>query len=120
MGKYNELLAYKLSYALAKEVFLITKGFPKEELFGLSDQIRRSSRSVCVNIVEAYRKRIYPKHFVMKLSDADGECSETIVWIDMAFDFGYIHAEIHDHLLEEYERVGRIIGTMMKSPAKFR
>jgi four helix bundle protein len=79
MGNYEELIAFQISYDLAKKVFIISKGFPKEELFGLTDQLRRSSRSVCLNIVEAYRKRLSPKHFIAKLSDSDGECSETIV-----------------------------------------
>ena len=119
MGKFEDLLAFQLSYELAKEVFMISKGFPKNEMFGLTDQLRRSSRSVCVNIVEAYRKKIYPKHFIMKLTDADGECSETLVWIKMAHDFGYLEDSKFQHLYTEYERVGRILGAMMKSPAKF-
>jgi four helix bundle protein len=120
MGKYEDLLAFQLSYELAKRIFLASKGFPKEELFGLTDQIRRSSRSVSVNIVEAYRKRLYPKHFLSKLSDADGECSETMVWLKMAYDFGYLDQGTYLELKEEYERVGRLIGFMMKNPQKFR
>jgi four helix bundle protein len=120
MGKYEDLLAFQLSYDLAKRIFLISKGFLKEELFGLTDQIRRSSRSVSVNIVEAYRKRIYAKHFISKLSDADGECSETIVWLKMACDFSYLDRESYDQMLEGYERVGKLIGFMMKNPEKFR
>ena len=119
MGKFEELLAFQVSYELAKKVFIISKGFPKEELFGLTDQIRRSSRSVSVNIVEAYRKRRYPKHFISKLSDADGECSETMVWLMMAKDFGYLDDNAFHELYMEYERVGRLIGHMMKNPQKF-
>ena len=119
MGKYEDLLAFQLSYDLAKRIFLISKGFPKEELFGLTNQIRRSSRSVCVNIVEAYRKRIYPKHFISKLSDADGECSETLVWLKMTYDFAYLDQENYNFLREGYERVGRLIGAMIKNPDKF-
>ncbi|MCK9401080.1 MAG: four helix bundle protein [Bacteroidales bacterium] len=120
MGKYEELLAFQISYGLAKKVFINSKGFPKEEIYSLTDQLRRSSRSICVNIVEAYRKRIYPKHFISKLSDADGECSETLVWLKMAYDFNYLDKNTFNELNEEYERVGRIIGSMMKNPEKFR
>jgi four helix bundle protein len=119
MGKYEELLAFQISYSLAKKVYVISKGFPNEELYGLTDQVRRSSRSVCVNIVEAYRKRLYPKSFISKLSDADGECSETLVWLKMAVDFNYLDTNSFNELNEEYERVGRLIGSMMKHPEKF-
>jgi len=119
MGKYEDLLAFQISYALAKKVFIISKTFPQEERYALTDQLRRSSRSVCVNIVEAYRKRSYPKHFISKLSDADGECSETMVWLLMAFDFNYLDNNTYSDLKEDCERIGRIIGTMMKYPGKF-
>ncbi len=118
MGKYEELLAFQISYKLAKRVFILSKAFPKEELFGLTDQIRRSSRSISVNIVEAYRKRIYVKHFISKLSDADGECSETMVWLKMAHDFNYLDSQTYTELIEGYERVGRLMGAMMKNPEK--
>ena len=119
MGNFEELLAFQISYGLAKKVFIISKGFPKEELFGLTDQIRRSSRSVSVNIVEAYRKRRYAKHFISKLSDADGECSETLVWLKMAKDFGYLDEITFLELYQEFERVGKLLGAMMKNPEKF-
>jgi four helix bundle protein len=119
MGKFEDLLAFQISYALAKKVYIISKSFPKEERFGLTDQVRRSSRSVCVNIVEAYRKRGYPKHFISKLSDADGECSETRVWLQMAFDFNYLDNNTFSDLKEDCERIGRIIGSMIKNPKKF-
>ena len=119
MGKFEELQAFQISYALAKRVYLVSKEFPKEELYSLTDQLRRSSRSVCVNIVEGYRKRLHPKHFITKLSDADGECSETQVWLRMARDFNYLDDNTYDELYEECEKVGRIIGYMMKHPEKF-
>ncbi|MCK4716798.1 MAG: four helix bundle protein, partial [Candidatus Marinimicrobia bacterium] len=72
-GSFKELKVYQMAYELAMEIFQISKNFPKEELYSLTDQIRRSSRSVCSNIAEAYRKRIYPKHFVSKITDADSE-----------------------------------------------
>ena len=82
---FKELIAYKKGFELAMEIFEISKAFPKEEKYSLTDQIRRSSRSVCSNIGEAYRKRQkYPKHFVSKLSDADSENNETAVWSDFS------------------------------------
>jgi len=83
MGTYYDLKIFNLSYDLSKRIYLISKQFPKDEIFGLTSQIRRSSRSVSVNIVEAYRKKIYPNHFRSKVSDADAECSETIIWLEM-------------------------------------
>jgi four helix bundle protein len=79
---FKSLKVYQMAYELAMKIFTITKGFPKEEVYSLTDQMRRSSRSVCTNIAEAYRKRIYPKHFSSKITDADGEASETLVWLD--------------------------------------
>jgi four helix bundle protein len=119
MGTYQELDIYKLSYQLAIRISQITKSFPKEEIFGMTSQINRSSRSVCVNIVEAYRKRMYPKHFLSKLSDADGECSETIIWLNMSHDLKYITNEEYTELIEGFERVGSMIGKMMQHPEKF-
>jgi len=101
------------------ENFQISKNFPKEELYSLIDQIRRSSRSVCSNIAEAYRKRIYPKHFVSKITDADSEASETMVWIDFSKDYKYISKDIHNSLLEKYSKVGKMLGGMEKHPGKF-
>lgn len=83
-----------------------------------TDQIRRSSRSVCSNIAEAYRKRIYPKHFVSKISDADSEASETLVWIDFSKDYKYISDDICNSLTERYSEVGKMLGGMEKYPEK--
>lgn len=88
-------------------------------LTGQADQIRRSSRSVCSNIAEAYRKRIYPKHFVSKISDADSEASETLVWIDFSKDCKYISDNIYNSLTERYSEVGKMLGGMEKYPEKF-
>ena len=116
---FKSLKVYMLAYKLAMEIYNLTKSFPKEETYSLSDQIRRLSRSVCANITEGYRKRKYPKHFSSKMTDADGECSETMVWLDFARDCGYIslekHKELHDHYLE----VGRMLGGMALHPEKF-
>lgn len=116
---FKSLKVYQMAYERAMKIFKLTKDFPKEELYSLSDQIRRSSRSVCTNIAEAYRKRIYPKHFSSKITDADGEASETTVWIDFSLDCGYIEQEIHDELIAKYNEVGRMLGGMAENPQKF-
>ena len=116
---FKSLKVYMLAYNLAMEIYNLTKSFPKEETYSLSDQIRRSLRSVCANITEGYRKRKYPKHISSKMTDADGECSETMVWLDFARDCKYLtlekHIELHDHYLE----VGRMLGSMALNPEKF-
>lgn len=116
---FRDLKVYQLAYKQCKEVFEISKSFPKEEIYSLTDQIRRSSRSVCVNIGEGYRKRKYPKHFSSKMTDADGECTETHIWLDIAFDCNYINKENHDGLIKDYEDVGRMLGSMADNPEKF-
>lgn len=118
-GSFTELKVYKLAYSLAMEIFQSTKTFPKEEKYALSDQIRRSSRSVCANIAEAYRKRRYPKHFTSKITDSDGEASETVVWINFSFDCGYINIEQKENLLKRYNEVGKMLGGMANNPQKF-
>lgn len=120
MGTYENLDIFKLSYDMALEVFRATRGFPREEIFGLTSQINRSSRSVCVNIVEAYRKRQYPRHFLSKLSDADGECSETIIWLKMCRDMNYLTDQKCSDLEDGFHRIGQMIGKMMQHPEKFR
>ncbi len=116
---FTELKVYKLAYSLSMEIFQLSKGFPKEETYSLTDQIRRSSRSVCSNIAEGYRKRLYPKHFTSKMSDADGECAETIVHLSFAKDCGYLPEEKYNYLLKGYEEVGRMLGSMIANPEKF-
>jgi four helix bundle protein len=119
MGTFDDLIVFNLSYDLAKRIFIVSKKFPKEELFALTNQIRRSSRSVCANIVEAYRKKIYPKHFRTKISDADGECSETIIWLRFAKDFEYLDETVYKELTNDYLKVGRMLGSMVRNPEKF-
>ena len=116
---YKDLIVYKKAYAAAMEIFRETKKFPKEELYSLTDQIRRSSRSVCANMAEGYRKRIYPKHFISKMSDSDGECAETMVHLDFAKDCGYMSEQLHKTIIDEYIQIGKILGSMMNSPEKF-
>jgi len=118
-GSFKDLKVYQLAYELAMEIFHVSKSFPKEEKYSLTDQIRRASRSVCSNISEGYRKRRYPKHFTSKMTDSDGEASETTVWLDFAKDCGYINQEIHHSLIKRYEEVGKMLGSMANHPEKF-
>lgn len=117
--RFQELLAYQKSFHLAMRIFEITKTFPKEEIYSLTDQIRRSSRSVSANIAEAYRKRIYPKNFHSKLTDCDAENSETQVWLEFSLKCNYISEELFDELIRESDEVGRIINYMILNPQKF-
>jgi four helix bundle protein len=116
---FKNLKVYQLAYQLAMEIFEVSKKFPKEEVYSLTNQIRRSSRSICANIAEAYRKRRYPKSFTSKISDADGETSETIVWVDFAQSCSYIDAETHNSLINSYIEIGRMLGSMGDNPERF-
>jgi len=116
---HRDLKVYQLAYKLAMDIFNASKSFPKEEKYSLTDQIRRSSRSVAANITEGFRKRQYPKMFVSKLADADGEAAETQVWLDFARDCEYLSPKLHAELIKSYEEVGRMLGTMMSMPEKF-
>ena len=116
---YKDLLAYKKSFALAMMIFEESKKFPKEEKYSLIDQIRRSSRSVTVTITESYRKRIYPKNFLSKLTDAEAENSETQVWLDFAISCGYLEESIYKELTNLNDEIGKLIYYMIKNPDKF-
>lgn len=116
---FTSLLAFKKSFQLAMRIFEISKSFPIEEKYSLTDQIRRASRSVPANIAEAYRKRAYPKHFISKLSDSDAENSETFTWLLFANKCNYINSEIFQELSNEIEEVGKLIHFMMNNPSKF-
>lgn len=116
---HRDLKVYQLAYKLAMDIFNASKSFPKEEKYSLTDQIRRSSRSVAANIAEGFRKRQYPKMFVSKLADADGEATETQVWLDFARDCEYMSPQTHAELVKGYEEVGKMLGTMMSMPEKF-
>ena len=98
MKKFKELKAFELSYSLAMELFELSKTFPEEEKYSLCIQLRRSSRAIAACIAEAYSKRRYRRHFISKLTDADMECGETVVWIDFAFNCSYISEEQHTTL----------------------
>ncbi|MCB0102350.1 MAG: four helix bundle protein [Anaerolineales bacterium] len=116
---HRDLKVYQLAYKLAMDIFNLSKSFPKEEKYSLTDQIRRSSRSVTANIAEGFRKRQYPKMFVSKLADADGEATETQVWLDFGKDCEYLNPEKHKELIKGYEEVGKMLGAMMSMPEKF-
>lgn len=116
---FKDLIAYKKAFRLAMDIFEISKLFPKEEKYSLTDQIRRSSRSTCANIAESYRKRIYPKYFISKLTDSDGENSETVVWLEFALACKYINKETFNSLYSETEEIGKLLNYMMNHPDKF-
>ena len=115
----KELIVYKKSYELAMRIFEISKSFPNEETFALTSQIRRSSRSVPMNLREAGSKRRYEAHFVNKLTDCDGESNETDTSLDFALDCGYIDSTAHKELSEMNTEVGKMIGAMIQRPDSF-
>jgi four helix bundle protein len=115
----KELEVYKQAYALAMRVFEVSKAFPDNERYALTGQIRRSSRSVCMNLREAWSKRRYEAHFVSKLTDCDGEASETDTSLDFARDCGYINAAEHQKLADANRSIGRMLGSMIKNPTPF-
>ena len=117
--RFQDLLAYKKGFELAMKVFQISKSFPKEETYSLTDQIRRSSRSVTITIAEAYRKREYPKYFHSKLTDADAENSETQGWLEYVLACDYISNEKFIELTNFSIEIGKLINYMMLSPEKF-
>jgi four helix bundle protein len=101
------------------DIFHLSKAFPREEIYSLTDQIRRSSQSVAANIAEGFRKRRYPNMLVSKLADCDCEATETQVWLDFALDCGYLSKENHDCLIVGYEEVGRMLSSMISNPERF-
>ena len=119
MFKFKELTVYKKAFSLAMEIFEVSKKFPSEEKYGLISQIRRSSRSVCSNIGEGYRKRLYEAHFVSKTTDADMENSETSVWTDFAFACKYIDEEIQIDWNNRIAEIGRLLNHMIENPEKY-
>jgi len=116
---FKDLMAYKKAFQLACDIFEVTLKFPKEEKYSLTDQIRRSSRSVCANLAEAYRKRDYLKYFLMKLTDCQGENSETLVWLDFSIHHKYITDDDYKCLAEMNCEVGKLLNYMMSNPEKF-
>lgn len=118
-SNFRDLMAYQKGFALAMEVFETSKRFPKEETYSLTDQIRRSSRSVCSNLGECYRKRRYPAHFISKVSDSDMENTETQVWLDFALSCKYIDEVTYKNFIDKSEEVGKLLNYMIQNPDKF-
>jgi len=116
---FRNLTVYKKAFALAMEIFQVSKKFPKEEKYSLSDQIRRSSRSVCSCVGEAYRKRQYEAHFVSKTSDGDSENTETRVWLDFAKACSYLTQDVWNDLELKAEEVGKLLNHMIENPKKY-
>lgn len=119
VDSFRDLEVYKLSRELASSIFELTKRFPSEEKFSLTDQVRRSSRSIGAQIAEAWAKRRYEKHFISKLTDADGEQQETQHWIEIAYDCEYLTKDEAKHLIKKYQTLGKMIGTMINKSSKF-
>ena len=116
---YRDLKVYQMSYQLAVDIHELTKTFPKEEKYSLTDQIRRSSRSVPANLSEAWKKRIYKKAFISKLIDCAGEAGETEVWLDFSKDFGYLDETKYHELIKRYDEVNRMLYGMIDKADKF-
>jgi four helix bundle protein len=116
---HKELIVFKNSFELALQIHLLSKEFPPEEKYSLTDQLRRSSRSVSSNIAEAFRKRRYAKSLISKLSDSEGEAAETQVWISFALAFGYLDEIIAKELEEKYVQLEKQIVTMTMNPEKW-
>ena len=111
---------YKLSFELAMKIFEISKSFPKAETYSLTDQIRRSSRSICTNLSESFRKRRYPAHFVSKISDSDMENCETQTWLDFALACHYINQDQFTELMNYSEEIGKLLNHMLNNPEKYK
>ena len=116
---FRDLNVYKMAFELQQEIFELTKKFPKNELYSLTDQIRRASRSIGANIAESWHKRRYVAHFVSKLSDADGEQAETQHWLDTSLACNYISTEEKKRLVQKCKEIGRMLGKMMNEPEKW-
>jgi four helix bundle protein len=116
---FKDLIVYQKAYKLAMEIFEISKNFPKEEKYSLTDQMRRSSRSVTSCLAESWAKRRYEKSFVNKLTDSLGEENETEVWLDYSKDCKYIQNETHERLLSQYDEVRKMLISMINHPDKW-
>ena len=119
INSFRDLNVYKLAFELQQEIFEVSKRFPSEEKYSLTDQVRRSSRSIGANIAESWQKRRYIAHFRSKLTDSDGENAETEHWIETAFSCKYISEEEKNRLLTICEQIGRMLGSMISHPENF-
>ena len=118
-NSFRDLVVYQKSRSIAKDIFRLSKSFPKDEAFSLTDQVRRSSRSVGAQIAEAWGERPYPRHFISKLTDADAEQLETRHWIDVASDCEYLTPEQHNTLLDQLSEIGRMLHSMITKADQF-
>ena len=116
---HKETRVYRLAFEQAMDIFETSKAFPKEEIFSLTDQVRRSSRSVCTNLAEAYRKKRYPAHFISKITDSDSESSETSARFDFALACKYITKQKHEMMNLRNEDIGRLLNHMINNPDKY-
>jgi four helix bundle protein len=114
--KHTDLDVYRKAFDVAMEAFHVSKAFPKEETYSLTDQMRRSSRSVCANLAEAWRKRRYEAAFISKLSDAESEAAETQVWLEFAVKCEYLDRDRAAHFYQTYDEVLRMLVSMINSP----
>ncbi|MGE4489197.1 MAG: four helix bundle protein [Kiritimatiellales bacterium] len=112
----RDLDVYKAAFKVQQSVFKLTRAFPREEMYSLTDQVRRSSRSIGANISESWAKRRYPAHFVSKLSDSDGETEETIHWLETAFECKYIQQDLRDELVSTCQHISGMLNKMMDNP----
>lgn len=119
MRGFKDLIVYQKAFELSMDIFETTKSFPKEETYSLTDQIRRSSRSVCANLAEAYRKRSYIKHFLSKITDCQMENSETEVWLDFSLECKYVTEETYKRLLALNDEVGKLLYHIYSNPNKY-
>lgn len=115
----KDLVVYQKAFELAMNLFQVSRLFPPEEKYALTDQVRRASRSVCSNLAEAWAKRRYPAHFISKLSDADGENSEVETWLDFAQKCGYLDSRTCNELAKQCREVGKMLGAMLRRPSPF-
>ena len=116
---HRDLEVYQLAFETAMKIFELTKGFPREERYSLTDQIRRSSRSVCANVTEAWRRRRYRGSFVYRLNDAEAEAAETQTWLEFAVRCGYLETEAARSLYKTYDRILGKLVVMIRQPEKW-
>jgi four helix bundle protein len=116
---FRDLIVFKKSYSFGKDIFELSKSFPQNEQYSLTDQIRRSSRSIATNIGEAWAFRKYPRSFIYKLNVSYGEASETGIWLNFARDHKYLDIETHDHYFNRCEELQKMLRSMINQPMKF-
>jgi len=120
ISKHTDLIVYQMAFKAATDIFELSKSFPKEEKYSLTDQIRRSSRSVCANLAEAFRKRKYPKMFIAKLKDSEGEAAETQVWLEFSLNHKYISMIDFERLTLDYDNIIGKLVVMANQPEKWK